>query len=73
MKVAVQTGARRLETQEVPDPDTPDDGLVLRVMAVGVCGSDLRRWREGLVGGQRPFVPGHEVAGVVESVGCRFL
>ncbi len=67
MKVTVQTAPRTLEIRDVPDPMTPDDGLVLRVMAVGVCGSDLRRWRQGVDAGE--FVPGHEVAGVVESVG----
>lgn len=69
MKVAVQTGPRQLELREVPDPTPPDDGLVLRVNAVGVCGSDLRRWRQGVDAGPDGFVPGHEVAGVVEATG----
>ncbi len=67
MKVAVQTAPRTLELREVADPITPNDGLVLKVKAVGVCGSDLRRWRQGVDAAE--FVPGHEVAGVVESVG----
>jgi L-iditol 2-dehydrogenase len=67
MQVAVQTAPRTLEVREIPDPMTPSDGLVLRVKAVGVCGSDLRRWRQGV--DAHEFVPGHEVAGIVESVG----
>lgn len=69
MKVAVQTGPRQLELRQVPDPTPPDGGLILRVEAVGVCGSDLRRWRQGMDAGPDGFVPGHEIAGVVEAVG----
>ncbi|MCB0046322.1 MAG: alcohol dehydrogenase catalytic domain-containing protein [Caldilineaceae bacterium] len=67
MKTAVQTGPRTLEVREVAEPTLPDDGLILHVKAVGVCGSDLRRWRQGVDANE--FVPGHEVAGVVEAVG----
>jgi L-iditol 2-dehydrogenase len=47
MKAAFLVGAREFEIQEVPNPVPPDDGLVLKVKACGVCGSDLRRWKEG--------------------------
>lgn len=69
MKAAVLVGAGELEISEVPDPIAPDDGLVLRVGACGVCGSDLRRWREGPPPGRDGVIPGHEVAGVVLEVG----
>jgi L-iditol 2-dehydrogenase len=69
MKAAVLVDARRLEIREVPDPVVPDDGLVLEVKACGVCGSDLRRWKEGPAEGSDPIIPGHEAAGVVVEVG----
>jgi len=69
MKVAVQTGVRQFEVREVPDPVLPEDGLILRVTACGVCGSDLRRWREGLPPGVDGIIPGHEIAGEVIAVG----
>lgn len=40
--------------------------------AVGVCGSDLHTFRHGKIGEirvERPFIVGHEFAGVVEAVG----
>jgi L-iditol 2-dehydrogenase len=55
---------------ELPVPACPDDGLLLQVKACGVCGSDLRRWREGPAPGGIT-VPGHEFAGVVVEVGAR--
>ena len=71
MKAAVLTGVRTLEIREVPLPTAPEDGLVLRVEACGICGSDLRRWREGPPAGVGGIQPGHEIAGIVTAVGAR--
>ncbi len=71
MKAAFLTGVKQLEVREIPAPEVPEDGLVLQVKACGVCGSDLRRWREGLAPGTDPFIPGHEIGGVVVAVGKR--
>lgn len=71
MKAAIQTGVRQFEVREVPDPALPDDGVILRVTACGVCGSDLRRWREGLPAGVDGIIPGHEIAGEVIAVGAK--
>lgn len=69
MRAAFLIRPEQLELREVADPVAPDEGLVLRVEACGVCGSDLRRWREGPPEGVDGLVPGHEVAGVVVEVG----
>jgi len=69
MKAAELVGAGRFLVHEVPEPAAPDDGLVLQVEACGVCGSDLRRWREGPPQGTEGIVAGHEVAGLVVRVG----
>lgn len=71
MRAAFLTGTRHIEVREVAAPSTPDDGLVLKVEACGVCGSDLRRWREGLPPGVDALQPGHEVAGIVVAIGPR--
>jgi L-iditol 2-dehydrogenase len=68
MKAAYLIGKMQFEIREVADPATPDDGLVLKVDSCGVCGSDLRRWKEGPINNE-PTIPGHEIGGVVESVG----
>ncbi len=62
----------RLETIDVPDP--VDDEVLIRVESVALCGSDLvlYEWTEAARGiASLPFVPGHEVAGVVVRVGPR--
>lgn len=69
MLAAYQTGKRTFELREAPDPEPGEHGLVLDVKACGVCGSDLRRWREGLPHVEGGFVPGHEIAGMVSAAG----
>ena len=69
MKAAFLVGVQQFEVRDVPEPHVPDDGLLLQVKACGVCGSDLRRWKEGPPAGSGGIVPGHEIGGVVTSVG----
>jgi len=69
MKAALLVGTRKFEIRELPDPVPPDDGVVLKVEACGICGSDLRRWKEGPPKETDGIIPGHEAAGVVLSVG----
>ena len=70
MQVARIHGAGDLRLHDEPVP-TPGSGEALvRVTAVGVCGSDVHWWQEGRIGEDRietPLVLGHECAGVVES------
>jgi L-iditol 2-dehydrogenase len=61
-------GDLRLSDEPVPVPG-PGMSLV-RVTAVGICGSDLHWWDEAGIGDallDRPLVLGHEAAGVIED------
>ncbi|MCB2142202.1 MAG: alcohol dehydrogenase catalytic domain-containing protein, partial [Rhodobacteraceae bacterium] len=49
----------------------PDDGVVLRVLACGVCRSDWHSWTGADPDVVLPHVPGHEYCGVVEETGPR--
>ena len=73
MKAAFLVAPRTLEVRNIPDPECPDDGLLLRVRACGVCGSDLRRWKEGPPDNAGPegYIPGHEISGEVIAVGSQ--
>ena len=52
----------RPEVREVPEPDCPADGALIRVAATGVCRSDWHAWK-GHDPVALPHVPGHELAG----------
>jgi NADPH:quinone reductase-like Zn-dependent oxidoreductase len=58
-----------LEMQQVPDPQPKAGEVLIRVKAIGVNFADLLQ-RMGLYPGtpKPPFVPGLEIAGVVEKV-----
>src|SRR5512133_202190 len=66
-------GKRDLRLDQVPHPGKPGPGEVLvRIAAVGVCGSDVHTYVDGQIGDTRPESPvilGHEFAGFVEEVG----
>ena len=53
----------------VPDPAPAADGVVIRVMATGVCRSDWHGWMGHDPDIVLPHVPGHELAGRVAAVG----
>jgi alcohol dehydrogenase len=55
--------------QSVPDPITPKDGVVIKVMANGICRSDWHGWMGHDPDIVLPHVPGHELAGVITEVG----
>jgi alcohol dehydrogenase len=55
--------------QTLADPVPDDDGVVLRVMAAGLCRSDWHGWMGHDPDIRLPHVPGHEMAGVIVAVG----
>ena len=54
---------------DLPDPQCPDDGVVVRVAATGVCRSDWHAWQGHDPDVGLPHVPGHELAGTVVAAG----
>ncbi|MFI6676574.1 zinc-binding dehydrogenase [Kribbella sp. NPDC050470] len=64
MRAAVLEEPRRVVVADVPDP-APADGVLLRMHAVGLCGSDLHTWRGHHPFRKPPVVLGHEGAGEV--------
>ena len=66
MKAAVFKGIENLvvETREV---NCPQGGLLVKVEACGICGSDVRNYHNGLKDNITNQIMGHEIAGVVVS------
>lgn len=62
----------RLTMKEEPIPRPRPGQVLVQIKANGICGSDLHFWKEGRLGNfvvTRPYVPGHEAAGVVAELG----
>lgn len=62
-------GAPVVLREDVPVPDPGRGEALVRVLAAGVCGTDVKLWRGELPGTPLPLIPGHETAGVVEAWG----
>jgi len=73
MKAVHLTAPKSMELVEKPDPGSPAPGEVLiRVRAVGICGSDLHMYGTGAIGYtkiEKPFTLSHEFMGEVVEVG----
>ena len=69
---AVWLEGGRLEVREVPDPGPPrDDEVLLRILEVGICGTDRELLHEGFEAppGGAGLVPGHEALAQVVACG----
>jgi L-iditol 2-dehydrogenase len=72
MRASVLLAANTLELQERPVPTPEPDEVLIRVTAVGVCGSDVHFFKDGHLGDwvvDRPLVLGHESGGVIVAAG----
>ncbi len=72
MKAATLSGIRKVEMIDVPTPEPGPGEALVKVTAVGVCGSDVHYYIDGKIGDQVvqfPQVIGHEVAGRIAGLG----
>jgi alcohol dehydrogenase len=67
--VAYESFATVPSLVSVPDPAPVADGVIVKVMATGVCRSDWHGWMGHDPDIRLPHVPGHEFAGIVSAVG----
>ncbi|MHC2187162.1 L-iditol 2-dehydrogenase [Rathayibacter agropyri] len=72
MRASVLERTREVVVTDVARPAPDPDQVVVRVAAVGVCGSDVHYFREGRIGDfvvESPMILGHEAAGEIVEVG----
>ena len=77
MLAAQFNGEDRLLLCELPVPACPEDGVLVRVSACAICGTDIKTLRQAdvkLEGGKLrrmslPRILGHEFAGVIAACG----
>lgn len=73
MRAWQTAGDGRLEIQSVPVPTPRDDEVLVRVLACGVCRTDLHVVAGDLPSHRSPVVPGHQIVGEVVAVGSRAI
>lgn len=66
MRVGMYYNNRKVEIEELPVPKIGKRDILVKIMASGICGSDVLEWYRMK---KAPLVLGHEVAGEVVEVG----
>lgn len=69
MKALVLHDVMKWSVDEVASPKPSAGGMVVKVNACGLCGSDLRTIRSGHKNVTLPWILGHEICGVVAETG----
>jgi L-iditol 2-dehydrogenase len=68
MRAGVYRGSGRVVMEDVPVPQIEDREVLLQVAACGICGTDVKKVRHGLV--HPPQILGHEIAGTIVEKGA---
>lgn len=66
MRVAMYYNNNDVRLEEIPTPEIGPDELLVKVMASGICGSDVLEWYRIK---KAPRVLGHEISGEIAKVG----
>ncbi|WP_040588484.1 NAD(P)-dependent alcohol dehydrogenase [Sciscionella marina] len=72
MTVSVLRGVHEVETEQRAVPVPAEGEVLIRVAAIGTCGSDVHYYEQGRIGDavvREPLVLGHEASGVVVACG----
>ena len=69
MKAAVMYGPSNVVIEQIEKPVCPDNGILFKVEAVGLCGSDIRNLTTDSRKGKYPWVYGHEHSGTIAEIG----
>src|ERR1700692_2243581 len=67
MRAGVYQGKGQVVVESVPIPEIGEGEVLFRVAACGICGTDIKKIKQGLV--NPPRILGHELAGTVVKTG----
>ena len=67
---AVRVAPGKTEIREFPMPGIPPDGALLKMEVAGICGTDVRLYREPP--SSAPVIMGHENIGYIARSGREF-
>src|SRR5208283_262135 len=68
MRAAVLNSPNQLEFKDLPDPQLSHDEALIKVMACGICPTDVRKFF-GRSSCKLPIILGHEIGGYVTKLG----
>src|SRR6266571_4467462 len=72
MKAVQLLAPRKTVLAELPIPETPVDGLLMKTRCVSICSTDISFFEGHLFPSQYPIILGHEYLGEVVDIGPKF-
>ena len=66
----VMTAPGKIEFHDVPVPEIGADQVLVKMMRLGICGSDIHVYHGKHPYTSYPVTQGHEVSGIIEKVGA---
>lgn len=69
MKQQVIVAPEKIEIHSVPIPELTEEDVLIKMMRVGICGSDIHVYYGKHPTTDYPVTQGHEVSGVIEKIG----
>ena len=69
MKAVVWKGLYDLDYTDIPDPECKPGWVKIKVMAVGLCATEVHMISGKFYGGEPPHVLGHEICGQIVELG----
>ena len=69
MRAGLLYGEKDFRIEQIDDPVIKPDECLIKVMACGVCHSEIHQWDHKIPGMEYPRFIGHEVAGTVIKAG----
>ena len=67
MKALIYDGSKAVSYREVPDPIPSQDNVLIKIKAVGICGSDMHAYLGHDDRRPAPLILGHEAAGIISG------
>jgi len=71
MKQQVMIEPGKIEFREIPIPELKENEVLVKIMRIGVCGSDIHVYHGKHPYTSYPVTQGHEVSGVIEKAGSK--
>jgi len=69
MKQEVMTAPGKIEFRDIPIPKLGENDVLIKMMRIGVCGSDIHVYHGKHPYTDYPITQGHEVSGKIEKIG----
>ncbi|MCR6545721.1 zinc-dependent dehydrogenase [Dehalobacterium formicoaceticum] len=69
MRAALLEGIQKIKMTQIPKPTVGKGDVLVRVVACGICRTDMKAYQIGQRDLHLPRVLGHEISGIVEETG----